>query len=146
MNTKENVTKKSSVVEKEEETTVGTEDIKEVGQNTAAEQDVDEAGDMPEPETKEYQKFIRVKPKFKELMEQTLGSLGYNQAIGTPDTNIQVNKLFKIIEEHGEKMTITDMNQFIVLMSLAPWKIIHEFMALIEKPEEQAELWEIYEA
>ena len=43
-------------------------------------------------------------------------------------------------------MPINDMNQFIVLMSLAPWRVIHEFMALIEKPESQAELWEIYEA
>lgn len=101
---------------------------------------------MPEPQTKEYVKYIRVKPKFKEMMENTLGTLGYNQNIGTPDTQIQVNKLFKIIEDFGEKMPITDMNQFIVLMSLAPWRVIHEFMALIEKPESQAELWEIYEA
>lgn len=101
---------------------------------------------MPQPKVKEYQKYIRVKPKFKEMMENTLGTLGYNQNIGTPDTQIQVNKLFKIIEDHGEKMGINDMNQFIVLMSLAPWRVIHEFMAMIEKPELQAELWEIYEA
>jgi hypothetical protein len=101
---------------------------------------------MPEPQTKEYVKYIRVKPKFKEMLENTIGTLGYNQNIGTPDTQIQVNKLFKIIEDFGDKMPINDMNQFIVLMSLAPWKIIHEFMAMIEKPELQAELWEIYEA
>ena len=101
---------------------------------------------MPEPQTKEYVKYIRVKPKFKEMLENTIGTLGYNQNIGTPDTQIHVNKLFKIIEDFGDKMPINDMNQFIVLMSLAPWKIIHEFMAMIEKPELQAELWEIYEA
>lgn len=105
-----------------------------------------EAMGMPEPQTKEYVKYIRVKPKFKEMLENTIGTLGYNQNIGTPDTQIQVNKLFKIIDDFGDKMPINDMNQFIVLMSLAPWKIIHEFMAMIEKPELQAELWEIYEA
>lgn len=101
---------------------------------------------MPEPQTKEYVKYIRVLPKFKEMMENTIGTLGYNQNIGTPDTQIQVNKLFKIIEDYGDKMPINDMNQFIVLMSLAPWRVIHEFMSMIEKPESQAELWEIYEA
>ena len=43
----------------------------------------------------------------KEMMENTLGTLGYNQNIGTPDTQIQVNKLFKIIEDHGGKIWAT---------------------------------------
>ena len=119
------------------------EDVKE---NVSKVTEMEEDDIMPQPKVKEYQKYIRVKPKFVELLESTIGTLGYNQNIGTPDTQVQVNKLFKIIEEHGDKMTINEMNQFIVLMSLAPWKLIHEFMALIEKPEEQANLWEIYEA
>lgn len=101
---------------------------------------------MPKPKVKEYEKFVKVNDKFRKMMNDTLGVLGYNQNIGTPETQIQVNKLFKVIEDHGDKMSIQEMNQFIMLMSLAPYNVISPMMKLIEDPQKQSELWEIIEA
>lgn len=107
-----------------------------------AEEDNDE---MPEPQTKVYEKYIRVKPKFIDMLKKSIGTLGYNQNIGTPDTQIKVNQLFKIIEENGDKMGVNEMNQFITLISFAPWNLINPLMKAIETPEGQLDLWEIYE-
>lgn len=101
--------------------------------------------EMPEPKTKTYQQVCVLKPKFREMLASSLGTLGYAQVVGTVKKNFQVQSIFKLIDDKNGKLLIPEMNQMISLLAMAPFNLIAPLMHLIEKPEGQNLLWEIRE-
>lgn len=104
-----------------------------------------EEDEMPQPKVKTYEQVCVILPKFMDLLSNTIGTLGYNQVIGTPERNYQVNAIFKFIEQKEQKLSIEDMNQVIGLISMAPFNIIAPLMKILETPEGQQTLWKIEE-
>ncbi len=105
----------------------------------------EELDDMPEPKVKKYQKVCVLTEKFKEVINGTLGTLGYAQIIGVPQQHFQVSQLFKRIEELNYRIPVQEMNNIISLIALAPYNVVKPFMELVENPQLQTTLWTIEE-
>jgi len=117
--------------------------------------------EMPEPETKEYnepqgqpqavpqmdprpQLLVNIKPELKKALTETIGNLGYNRELGIPERHIQVWQLFDILKNFENRpMTEQQMNEFLNLVSLAPYNVIAGFMESIKTPEGQEKLWSV---
>lgn len=105
----------------------------------------EELDDMPEPKVKKYQKVCVLSEKFKEVINATLGSLGYAQIIGVPQQHYQVSQLFKRLDELKYRVPVQEMNNIIGLIALAPYNVVKPFMELVENPQLQTTLWAIEE-
>lgn len=105
----------------------------------------EELDDMPEPKVKKYQKVCVLTEKFKEVINGTLGTLGYAQIIGIPQQHFQVSQLFKRLEELKYRIPVQEMNNIISLITLAPYNVVKPFMDLVENPQSQTILWTIEE-
>ena len=105
----------------------------------------EELDDMPEPKVKKYQKVCVLTEKFKEVINGTLGNLGYAQIIGIPQQHFQVSQLFKRLDELKYRVPVQEMNSIIGLIALAPYNVVKPFMELVENPQTQTSLWTIEE-
>lgn len=98
--------------------------------------------DMEEPQTKEYNTqgsnqsgsiAVYFKQNFKDALLQTIGNLGYDQMIGTPSKNIRVNQFFETLETvMGKPLTEQQANEFINLVTLAPYNVVSQVMSNIK--------------
>lgn len=112
---------------------------------------------MPEPETKDYgtsaqvppkkeedpnKIYVKILPKLREELENTVGTLGYNREIGSPEMHVQVWQIFEVLDKTRDKyLTEEQVNQFISMFARAPWNIINQLMKGLQ--ERQGDYFEI---
>lgn len=113
--------------------------------------------DMPEPLTKDYsnkseepvaedkptpapgKKFVPmifVKQSFQEALFSTLGTLGYDRKIGTPDSFVTVGKVFETVASViGKPITEKSANLLLGWILHAPYNVIHGIADVIRKDQ-----------
>lgn len=93
-----------------------------------------EAGKAPEKE----QMFIQLKDTFKEELDKTIGELGYNRELGSPEMHIQVFQIFDVVEKtKGKYLTEDQANQIISMIARAPYNVIAGLMKEISEHQEK---------
>jgi len=93
-----------------------------------------EAGKAPEKE----QMFIQLKDAFKEELDKTIGELGYNRELGSPEMHIQVFQIFDVVEKtKGKYLTEDQANQIISMIARAPYNVIAGLMKEITEHQEK---------
>lgn len=110
--------------------------------------------DMPKPKTRNYtaeaqQQQVKrpsveiyLKPEFAEILKSTLGNLGYSRELGIPERHVQIFQLFDILNNFKDRpMTEPQLNEFLNLISLAPYNIIAGLMNKLRDPKEQSNFW-----
>lgn len=96
--------------------------------------DPGEAGKAPEKE----QMFIQLKDAFKEELDKTIGELGYNRELGSPEMHIQVFQIFDVVEKtKGKYLTEDQANQIISMIARAPYNVIAGLMKEISEHQEK---------
>lgn len=100
--------------------------------------EVCEDEEMEEPRTKNYsvnektyikRNAIFVKPEFKDALLQTIGTLGFDRKLGSPELSIQVNQIFDILDQIiGKPLSEDEANRFISMVSKAPYNVISGVM------------------
>ena len=92
---------------------------------------------MEEPRTKNYsvnenttkRNAIFIKQEFKDALLQTIGTLGFDRKLGSPELSIQVNQIFDILNQIiGKPLSEDDANRFISMVSKAPYNVISDVM------------------
>ena len=137
------------------------------GKSGMEKEKIETEADMPEPDTKNYdtgaeakgatvnsgaaqqaagvpkpKAEIKLKPEFKETLEKTIGTLGYNRELGIPERHIQVFQIFEIIKNVEDKyITDIQLNELLNIIALAPYNIIAGFMEKVRTAKGQAEFW-----
>ena len=119
--------------------------VTEVSENPTESQETDEKEDkevcedeeMEEPRTKNYyvnenttkRNAIFIKQEFKDALLQTIGTLGFDRKLGSPELSIQVNQIFDILDQIiGKPLSEDDANRFISMVSKAPYNVISDVM------------------
>ena len=123
--------------------------VTEVSENPTEPQETDEKEDkevcedeeMEEPRTKDYsvnenvnknttkRNAIFIKQEFKDALLQTIGTLGFDRKLGSPELSIQVNQIFDILDHIiGKPLSEDDANRFISMVSKAPYNVISDVM------------------
>ena len=116
--------------------------VTEVSENPTEPQETDkkevcEDEEMEEPRTKNYsvnenttkRNAIFIKQEFKDALLQTIGTLGYDRKLGSPELSIQVNQIFDILDQIiGKPLSEDDANRFISMVSKAPYNVISDVM------------------
>jgi hypothetical protein len=111
--------------------------------------------EMPEPKTKDYNAaaqpstqqpgvtaYVRVKSEFEDALKNTIGTLGYDRRIGSPEINIPVFQIFEILDKtRGKFLTNLQADELIGMCSKAPYNIIAGVMAKIKA--DQSEYFEV---
>lgn len=103
-------------------------------ENTPQVENVSNDEEMEEPQTKNYTKTqkqaaIFIKPEFKDALLQTIGTLGFDRKLGSPEQNIQVNQIFDILDKIlGKPLGEDDANRFVSMISKAPYNVIAPVM------------------
>lgn len=116
--------------------------VTEVSENPTEPQKTDEKEvcedeEMEEPRTKNYsvnenttkRNAIFIKQEFKDALLQTIGTLGFDRKLGSPELSIQVNQIFDILDQIiGKPLSEDDANRFISMVSKAPYNVISDVM------------------
>lgn len=116
--------------------------VTEVSENPTEPQKTDEKEvcedeEMEEPRTKNYsvnenttkRNAIFIKQEFKDALLQTIGTLGFDRKLGSPELSIQVNQIFDILDQIiGKPLSEDDANKFISMVSKAPYNVISDVM------------------
>jgi len=97
---------------------------------------------MEEPMTKDYgapqqaeasqaqpqqpeQVYIQIKDDLREALSSTIGELGYNREIGSPESHLQVFQIFEILDKtKGKYLTEDQANGLISMIAKAPYNVI----------------------
>lgn len=99
--------------------------------------EVCEDEEMEEPRTKNYtasenttkRNAIFIKQEFKDALLQTIGTLGFDRKLGSPELSIQVNQIFDILDQIiGKPLSEDEANRFISMVSKAPYNVISGVM------------------
>lgn len=86
----------------------------------------------PEPNSTPDVKVV-FKPEFKEALLKTIGTLGYDRVLGSPEINIRVNQIFDAYNAlDGRDLTEEQANNFISMIAKAPYSVIGEVMTDIK--------------
>lgn len=113
---------------------------------------------MEEPKTKDYnpqpqpaeagvenkreEVFIQIQEAFREDLNKTIGELGYNREIGSPEMHVQVFQIFEVLDKtKGKFLTEDQANQLISMVARAPYNVIAEVMKSIT--ENQAKYFRV---
>ena len=116
--------------------------VTEVSENPTEPQETDEKAvcedaELEEPRTKNYsvnenttkRNAIFIKQEFKDALLQTIGTLGFDRKLGSPELSIQVNQIFDILDQIiGKPLSEDDANRFISMVSKAPYNVISDVM------------------
>ena len=107
---------------------------------------VKDDADMPEPATRKIETFLRLTPRFFELLNQSVGALPYNTVLESREQGkIKLNDLVKFLETHQNKLTINEVNTAIGFVACGPYIIVRPLMEVVESREKQSELWQAFE-
>ena len=104
---------------------------------------LDDDSDMPEPETKTYEKQIKLTDRFMTLFEDVVGKLPYASILrNAKGDQIKLIDLVKYIEVKKNKISVEEMDKIVSFIANIEFKIARPLMELIENPETQKMLWE----
>lgn len=107
---------------------------------------IDDDSDMPEPETKTYDKQIKLTDKFMTLFEDVMGKLPYASILkNAKGDQIKLIDLVKYIEAKREKISVEEMDKIVSFIANLEFKVARPLMELIENQETQKLLWTITE-
>lgn len=105
---------------------------------------MDDDSDMPEPETKTYEKQIQLTDKFMNLFEDVMGKLPYASILkNAKGDQIKLIDLVKYIEAKKDKISIDEMDKIVSFIANIEFKIARPLMELIENRETQKLLWHV---
>ena len=105
---------------------------------------MDDDSDMPEPETKTYEKQIQLTDKFMNLFEDVMGKLPYASILkNAKGDQIKLIDLVKYIEAKKDKISIDEMDKIVSFIANIEFKIARPLMELIENHDTQKLLWHI---
>lgn len=105
---------------------------------------LDDDSDMPEPETKSYEQYIKCTDKFMTLFMDTMGKLPYASVLKNNNgEQIKLIALVKFVESHANRISIADMNHIVSFISGLEFRYARTLMEEIENPEGQKTLWTI---
>lgn len=104
---------------------------------------MDDDSDMPEPESKSYENYVRCTPKFMQLFNQVIGELPYATILknGAGD-QIKLIDLVKYVEQKHDKMPITEVDKIVAFIANLGFKYSRPLMEVIESADGQRTLWE----
>ena len=103
---------------------------------------VSDDSDMPEPETKSYDPYIKCTDRFMTLFMDTMGRLPYASVLkNNQGEQIKLISLVKFMETHANKISVNDMNHIVSFISGLEFRYSRQLMEEIEDPEKQKELW-----
>jgi len=105
---------------------------------------LDDDSDMPEPETKDYTKYLKCTDKFMTLFMSVVSSLPYASILknGNGDS-IKLIDLVKYVESKKDNMAVTEMDKIISFIANIEFSKARPLMELIENSELQKELFQI---
>jgi len=104
---------------------------------------LDDDSDMPEPETKTYEKQIKLTDRFMTLFENVVGKLPYASILrNAKGDQIKLIDLVKYIEAKKNKISVEEMDKIVSFIANIEFKLARPLMELIENPETQKMLWE----
>lgn len=128
---KEKETKKAVVAPDDEMTEPKTKDYS--AQNEAP---------QPQPQGQPQQVFIQIQDAFRDELTKTIGELGYNREIGSPEMHVQVFQIFEILDKtKGKYLTEDQANQIISMIARAPYNVVAGLMKDIN--ENQAKFFKV---
>lgn len=105
----------------------------------------DDDSDMPQPETKQYKVFLKLTPKFMQLLGQSVNSLPYRTVlINTQGKQMALPKLVHFVEQNCEKIARDDMNFILSFFDNLAFGHARPLMDAISSGQQQ-ELWEVFE-
>lgn len=91
-----------------------------------------ESGEGAKPE--EAKVAIYFKQEFKDALLSTIGTLGYDRPLGSPDFSVRVNQLFAALDSvMGQPLTEEQANNFISMVAKAPYNVIADVMKTIQE-------------
>lgn len=81
------------------------------------------------PANKKNEVYIQIKEEFNEDLKKTIGELGYNREIGSPEMHVQVFQIFDVLDKtKGKYLTEDQANQLISMVARAPYNVIVDVM------------------
>lgn len=104
------------------------------GDSEEPEMDTDDEPDAPdEPK-------VVFKKKFREDIDNTIGTLGWDRKIGSPEIFIQVNQVMELIDavvigkddEKGKPLTEQQANSILEMIAKAPYCVIADVMKTLQ--------------
>ena len=104
---------------------------------------MDDDTDMPEPETKTYEKVIKLSDKFMRLFGEVTGKLPYASILNNAKgDSIKLIDLVKYIEAKRQRISVNEMDKIISFIANIEFKIARPLMEIIEDQSQQKILWE----
>lgn len=105
---------------------------------------MDDDSDMPEPETKSYEKLIKCTNKFMQLFHETVDTLPYATILKNSNNDqIKLIDLVKYIEQKYDRMPIEEMDKIVSFIANLDFKHARPLMEIIEDQNKQSTLWEL---
>lgn len=120
------------------------EDVKQLD-NTIDPEDIvmDDDSDMPEPETKSYEKLIKCTPKFMFLFHEAVDTLPYATIMkNSSGDQIKLIDLVKYVEQKSDRMPVEEMDKIVSFIANLDFKHARPLMEIIEDAKKQSILWE----
>jgi hypothetical protein len=134
--------KKNENEEKDLNITIDPDDI--IIEDKTPKSQVSDDSDMPEPETKSYDKAIKLTDKFINLFEEVVGKLPYASILRNANGDtIKLIDLVKYIEVKRNKISIDEMDKIVSFIANIEFKTARPLMELIENSETQKLLWQL---
>lgn len=104
---------------------------------------IDDDSDMPEPETKTYEKCVRLTDKFMALFEDVTGKLPYASILrNAKGDSIKLIDIVKYIEAKRQRISVDELDKIVSFIANIEFKIARPLMELIEDQNAQRILWE----
>lgn len=105
---------------------------------------LDDDSDMPEPQTKSYEKFMKCTDKFMELFHNVISTLPYASILknGQGDS-IKLIDLVKYMETKKDCIPINEIDKVISFIANIEFSKARPLMELMESAETQSQLFQI---
>lgn len=104
----------------------------------------DDDSDMPEPETKSYDKIIKCSPLFIEKFYAVVNELPYASILRNQNgAQIKLIDLVKYVEQKHQAMPVDEMDRIIAFIANIDFKHARPLMEYIEDKDKQSQLWSI---
>lgn len=105
---------------------------------------MDDDSDMPEPETKSYEKSLKCTQKFMQLFYDSIGELPYATILKNSNGDqIKLIDLVKYVESKKDKIAVNEMDKIIGFIANLGFKYSRHLMEVVEDQKQQHILWTV---
>lgn len=102
--------------------------------------------DMPQPETKQYKKYLKCSDHFVNLVHECLGKFPYNFVLDNgKGSKIRLTDFIRYIDQKRDKIEVDDMNNFISYIAAQEYNKVLPIMSIVESKDQQGQLWSMFE-